>query len=42
MTNEQLKRLFFGYIKKDGLFGYLKNCKKDIGNVFTKEILNLF
>jgi hypothetical protein len=41
LSEQNIKRLFFGYMKKDGLFNHLKECHKNIGSVKTKAIFRL-
>ena len=42
IPDQNLKRLFFGYLKKDGLLNHLKNCHKDTASIKTKAIFRLF
>jgi hypothetical protein len=42
MKTDTLKRLFFGQLKKEGLFAHLQRCHEDTGNIKTKTLVQLF
>lgn len=41
LNPELLKRLFFGYMRKDGLVSHLKDCHKDTSGIKTRAIFVL-
>jgi transcriptional antiterminator len=42
LSNEQIKRLLYGYMKKNGLLNILKGCYEETFSVKTKAIVSLF
>jgi hypothetical protein len=42
ISQEQLKRLFYGNTHREGLLKHLKECYLNIFSVKTKAIMNLF
>ena len=41
IPDQNIKRLFFGYMRKDGLFAHLKECHKDHSSVKTRQMYKL-
>ena len=41
LTQDQMKRLFYGYMDKDGLINLLKECHTEINSIKTRAIIQL-
>ena len=37
-----MKRMFYGYMKKDGFINLLKECHTEINSIKTRAIIQLF
>lgn len=42
ISPENIKRLFYGSLHRDGLLNHLKECHLDASSIKSKAILNLF